>query len=263
MIQAGGPTDAIIESLIPLLDEKDIIIDGGNAKWTDTIRREKALKEQGILFVGSGVSGGEEGARFGPSLMPGGSKEAWSEISDIWLAISAKVDPVNGKPITGAEPGQPIVDGEPCAAYIGENGAGHYVKMVHNGIEYGDMQMICEAFHILRDVGKLDIREIGKVFKTWNEGLLDSFLIEITADILNQIDPRSQKPFVEVVLDAAGQKGTGKWTSVNALDMGVPASTIAEAVFSRCLSSVKEEKNPSVEAIIDGLHSPTLSRLNG
>ena len=242
MIQAGGPTDAIIESLLPLLDEKDILIDGGNAKWTDTIRREKALKEQGILFVGSGVSGGEEGARFGPSLMPGGSQEAWSEISDIWLAISAKVDPVNGKPITGAEPGQPIVEGEPCAAYIGENGAGHYVKMVHNGIEYGDMQMICEAFHILRDVGKLDIREIGKVFKTWNEGLLDSFLIEITADILNQIDPRSQKPFVEVVLDAAGQKGTGKWTSVNALDMGVPASTIAEAVFSRCLSSVKEER---------------------
>lgn len=242
MVQAGYPTDAVIESLIPLLDEGDVIIDGGNAKWTDTISREKKLNEKDIYFVGSGVSGGEEGARFGPSLMPGGSKKAWSLIEPIWLAISAKVHPDTGKPLEGASPGNPIEGGVPCSAYIGDDGAGHYVKMVHNGIEYGDMQMICEAYHLMTEIAKLHPTEIGKIFNSWNEGELDSFLIEITGDILTQNDPRTEKPFVNIVLDAAGQKGTGKWTSTNALDMGVPAPTVAEAVFARCLSAAKEER---------------------
>ena len=242
MVQAGYPTDAVIESLIPLLDKGDVIIDGGNAKWTDTISREKKLNEQNLYFVGSGVSGGEEGARFGPSLMPGGSRKAWSLIKPIWLAISAKVHPDTGKPLEGASPGNPIEGGVPCSAYIGDDGAGHYVKMVHNGIEYGDMQMICEAYHLMTEIGKLQPSEIGKIFNSWNEGELDSFLIEITGDILMQNDPRTEKPFVNIVLDAAGQKGTGKWTSTNALDMGVPAPTVAEAVFARCLSAVKEER---------------------
>jgi len=242
MVQAGYPTDAVIESLIPLLDEGDVIIDGGNAKWTDTISREKKLNEKDIYFVGSGVSGGEEGARFGPSLMPGGSKKAWNLIEPIWLAISAKVHPDTGKPLEGASPGNPIEGGVPCSAYIGDDGAGHYVKMVHNGIEYGDMQMICEAYQLMTEIGKLQPSEIGKIFNSWNEGELDSFLIEITGDILMQNDPRTEKPFVNIVLDAAGQKGTGKWTSTNALDMGVPAPTVAEAVFARCLSAVKEER---------------------
>jgi len=242
MVQAGYPTDAVIESLIPLLDKGDVIIDGGNAKWTDTISREKKLNEKDIHFVGSGVSGGEEGARFGPSLMPGGSRKAWSLIEPIWLAISAKVHPDTGKPLEGASPGNPIEGGVPCSAYIGDDGAGHYVKMVHNGIEYGDMQMICEAYHLMTEIGKLQPSEIGKIFNSWNEGELDSFLIEITGDILMQNDPRTEKPFVNIVLDAAGQKGTGKWTSTNALDMGVPAPTVAEAVFARCLSAVKEER---------------------
>jgi 6-phosphogluconate dehydrogenase len=232
----------VIESLIPLLEKGDIIIDGGNAKWTDTISREKNLKEHGLFFIGSGVSGGEEGARFGPSLMPGGSPEAWALIKPIWDSISAKVDPSNGKPLEGATPGNPIVGGEPCSAYIGNDGAGHYVKMVHNGIEYGDMQMICEAYHLMITVVGLKPSEIGDIFNDWNKGELDSFLIEITGDILKQNDPRSNKPFVDIVLDAAGQKGTGKWTSVNALDMGVPAPTVSEAVFARCLSAVKEER---------------------
>ena len=242
MVQAGYPTDAVIESLIPLLDKGDVIVDGGNAKWTDTISREKKLNEKDIHFVGSGVSGGEEGARFGPSLMPGGSRKAWSLIEPIWLAISAKVHPDTGKPLEGASPGNPIEGGVPCSAYIGDDGAGHYVKMVHNGIEYGDMQMICEAYHLMTEIGKLQPSEIGKIFNSWNEGELDSFLIEITGDILMQNDPRTEKPFVNIVLDAAGQKGTGKWTSTNALDMGVPAPTVAEAVFARCLSAVKEER---------------------
>ncbi len=242
MVKAGGPTDAVIDSLLPLLENGDILIDGGNAKWTDTIRREKELSEKGIRFVGSGVSGGEEGARFGPSLMPGGDAKSWEELKPVWTAIAAKVDPDTGKPLEGAEPGKPIEGGVPCSAYIGADGAGHYVKMVHNGIEYGDMQMICEAYDLMQNVLGMTPSEIGKVFGRWNEGLLDSFLIEITADILQQADPETDKPFVDIVLDTAGQKGTGKWTSVNALDMGVPAPTVAEAVFARCLSAVKDER---------------------
>ncbi len=242
MVQAGTATDLVIESILPFLDQEDVLIDGGNAKWTDTIRRENLLKEKNLHFVGSGVSGGEEGARFGPSLMPGGSMSAWKQIEPIWQAISAKVDPASGKPIEGARPGKPIVGGVPCSTYIGTDGSGHYVKMVHNGIEYGDMQMICEAYHLMSSVCRLDPFDIGQTFEEWNRGELDSFLVEITADILKQKDPRSDKPFVDLVLDAAGQKGTGKWTSVNALDMGVPAPTIAEAVFARCLSAIKDER---------------------
>ncbi len=242
LVQAGQATDAVINALIPLLEAEDIIIDGGNAKWDDTIRREKMLSEQNLQFIGSGVSGGEEGARFGPSLMPGGSIEAWKQLEPIWTAIAAKVDPISGKPLEGAAPGKPVEGGFSCTAYIGPNGAGHYVKMVHNGIEYGDMQMICEAYHLLRTLLDLEPAEIGAIFEEWNKGSLDSFLIEITADILNQKDPRNGQPLVDSVLDCAGQKGTGKWTSVNALDMGVPAPTIAEAVFARCISALKEER---------------------
>lgn len=242
LVQAGWATDTVIEGLVPLLEDEDIIIDGGNAKWDDTIRREKELKAKGLRFIGSGVSGGEEGARFGPSLMPGGSEDAWQHLEPIWKAIAAKVDPETGKPLEGAVPGRPIEGGFSCTAYIGPDGAGHYVKMVHNGIEYGDMQMICEAYDLMRSLLDMNPAEIGEVFAEWNQGELDSFLIEITADILKQTDPVTKKPFVDIVLDAAGQKGTGKWTSVNALDMGTPAPTIAEAVFARCISAIKDER---------------------
>jgi 6-phosphogluconate dehydrogenase len=242
LVQAGKATDAVIDGLVPLLEGGDIIVDGGNALWTDTIRREKSLREKGLRFVGSGVSGGEEGARFGPSLMPGGDKAAWLELKPVWEAVAAKVDAVTGKPIPGAAPGKPVTGGVPCTAYIGENGAGHYVKMVHNGIEYGDMQMICEAYALMKGLLGLKPAEMGAIFTGWNTGVLDSYLVEITADILRQKDPATRKPFVDVVLDTAGQKGTGKWTSANALDMGVAAPTIAEAVFARCISAIKEER---------------------
>ena len=251
LVQAGAPTDKVIEGLIPFLDKGDIIVDGGNAKWDDTIRREKELTHKGIRFIGSGVSGGEEGARFGPSLMPGGSHEAWAEIEPIWKSIAAKVDPNTGKPIEGATPGKPTEGGFSCTAHIGPDGAGHYVKMVHNGIEYGDMQMICEAYDLMRNVLNIAPAEMGDIFTEWNKGDLDSFLIEITADILKQVDPETGKPFVDIVLDTAGQKGTGKWTSVNALDLGTPAPTIAEAVFARCISAVKTERIVA-EKILNG-----------
>ena len=243
LVQAGKATDAVIDGLVSVFEQGDIIIDGGNALWTDTIRREKALKEKGLRFIGSGVSGGEEGARFGPSLMPGGEFAAWKELEPIWKAVAAKVDAKTGKPLMGAKPGVPVEGGVPCTTYIGENGAGHYVKMVHNGIEYGDMQMICEAYALMSGLLGLKPAEMGAIFSEWNAGALDSFLIEITADILKQKDPANKKKaFVDVVLDTAGQKGTGKWTSTNALDMGVPAPTIAEAVFARCISAIKEER---------------------
>jgi 6-phosphogluconate dehydrogenase len=241
MVQAGRGTDAVIEALTGVMDPGDIIIDGGNAKWTDTIRREKELSEKGFLFVGSGVSGGEEGARFGPSLMPGGSPQAWKHLQPVWDAIAAKVDE-SGDEIKGAAPGKPVQGGTPCSAYIGENGAGHYVKMIHNGIEYGDMQMICEAYDLMRNLLGMTPPEIAGVFNEWNEGVLNSYLVEITAEVLGQADPETGKPLVDVILDAAGQKGTGKWTSVSALDIGIPAATIAEAVFARCMSAIKEER---------------------
>jgi 6-phosphogluconate dehydrogenase len=251
LVKAGPPVDAVIDGLLPLLERGDIIIDGGNSHWEDTIRREKDLQGRGLRFIGSGVSGGEEGARFGPSLMPGGDRDAYEEIRPIWEAIAAKVDPRTGKPFVGAAPGRPIIaeGAEPCAAYIGADGAGHYVKMVHNGIEYADMQMICEAYELLRAVGGLSSDELAGTFARWNTRELDSFLIEITADILQQKDPITGEPFVDIVLDAAGQKGTGKWTSQSALDLGVPAATVAEAVFARTMSSLKEERVSAAELL--------------
>jgi 6-phosphogluconate dehydrogenase len=242
LVQAGKGTDAVIDGLTPLLAQGDIVIDGGNSLWTDTIHREKTFAEKGLRFIGSGVSGGEEGARFGPSLMPGGDFGAWLELKPIWEAIAAKVDAATGKPIEGAAPGKPVVGGVPCTAYIGANGAGHYVKMVHNGIEYGDMQMICEAYALIKGLLGLRPAEMSAIFGEWNKGILDSFLIEITTEILKQRDPVTGKPLVDMILDAAGQKGTGKWTSTSALDMGVPAPTIAEAVFARFISAIKDER---------------------
>ena len=243
LIKSGSPVDAVIEQLRPMLDTDDILIDGGNSLWTDTIRREQSLAGKQLHFVGSGVSGGEEGARFGPSLMPGGSKEAWRAIKPVWTAIAARVDRKTGKPLEGAAPGRPVRGGESCAAHIGPDGAGHYVKMVHNGIEYADMQLISEAYFLLRNLLGIKPNELADIFSRWNEGDLDSFLIEITSDILRQKDPaHPRRFFIDAVLDAAAQKGTGKWTSINALDMGVAAPTIAEAVFARIVSAFKEER---------------------
>ncbi|WP_058306504.1 NADP-dependent phosphogluconate dehydrogenase [Gracilibacillus massiliensis] len=224
MVKAGPATDATIESLKPYLAEGDILIDGGNTLFTDTIRRNKELDETGIHFIGTGVSGGEEGALKGPSIMPGGQKEAYDLVAPILEAISAKVD------------------GDPCVTYIGPNGAGHYVKMVHNGIEYGDMQLIAEAYYILKHVGGLTTEELHDVFTEWNKGELDSYLIEITADIFTKKDEETGQPLVDVILDTAGQKGTGKWTSKNALDLGVPLPLITESVFARFISALKEER---------------------
>jgi len=258
LVQAGRATDAVIDGLVPLLDKDDIIIDGGNSLYEDTIRREKELKEKNIRFIGSGVSGGEEGARFGPSLMPGGDPSSWEELKPIWEAVAAKVDPETGKPLEGAAPGKPVEGGVPCTTYIGANGAGHYVKMVHNGIEYGDMQLICEAYNILRYGVGLSVDELQKVFTEWNEGDLDSFLIEITGNILGFKDPDTGQPMVDIIMDRAGQKGTGKWTIMSALNMGIPCSTMSEAVFARCISAIKTER---VEAskVLKGPETTTLS----
>ncbi len=243
MVQAGRGTDAVIDQLTKLMDKGDIIIDGGNAHWLDTIRREKDLNAKGFYFIGSGVSGGELGARFGPSLMPGGAPEAWKHLKPIWNAIAAKVDKKTGAPLENYEAGKPIKGGVACTAHIGADGAGHYVKMVHNGIEYADMQLICEAYNLMKQLLGMNAGDMGKVFDDWNQGDLASYLIEITADILQQKDPATKRGFlVDKILDTAGQKGTGKWTSVSALDMGVPANSIAEAVFARCLSALKEER---------------------
>ncbi|AYB45466.1 6-phosphogluconate dehydrogenase [Actinobacillus pleuropneumoniae] len=224
MVQAGQATDATIEQLIPHLDQGDIIIDGGNAYFPDTQRRSKELAEKGFNFIGAGVSGGEEGALKGPSIMPGGQESAYKLVEPILTAISAKVND------------------EPCCTYIGPDGAGHYVKMVHNGIEYGDMQLICEAYQLLKDVLGLDAKDLHGIFTEWNQGELDSYLIEITADIFSKYDEETGKPMVDVILDTAGQKGTGKWTSQSSLDLGVPLSMITESVFSRFLSAMKEER---------------------
>lgn len=224
MVQAGQVTDQVIDSLIPLLDKKDILIDGGNTYYTDTIRRSQTAAEHGIHFIGTGVSGGEEGALKGPSIMPGGQKEAYELVKPMFEKIAAQVN------------------GEPCTTYIGPDGAGHYVKMVHNGIEYGDMQLICEAYSLLVNVLGLNAEELHSVFKEWNEGELDSYLIEITADIFTKVDEETGKPIVDVILDTAGQKGTGKWTSKSSLDLGVPLPVITESVFARFLSAMKEER---------------------
>ncbi len=225
MVKAGPAVDALIEQLLPHLEEGDIIIDGGNTHYLDSSRRSQYLSDKGILFIGCGVSGGEEGALKGPSMMPGGNKDAWKYVKPIFQSVAAKVE-----------------DGSPCCEWIGQEGAGHYVKMVHNGIEYGDMQMICEAYSLMSSYLGLSTEEMQTVFEDWNKGELDSYLIEITAQILKKIDPETGKPVVDIVLDTAGQKGTGKWTSVSALDLGVASPTIAEAVFARCLSAIKEER---------------------
>ncbi|MGI6668319.1 MAG: decarboxylating NADP(+)-dependent phosphogluconate dehydrogenase [Acetivibrionales bacterium] len=224
MVKAGKPVDDTIESLKPYLSKGDIIIDAGNSYYEDTIRRSKQLEAEGYRFIGTGVSGGEEGALLGPSIMPGGEKEAYEAIEPIFTAISAKVN------------------GDPCCTYIGTDGAGHYVKMVHNGIEYGDMQLICEAYWLLKHILGMDAGELHKVFAEWNKGELNSYLIEITSDIFTKTDPETGKPIVDVILDRAGQKGTGKWTSKSALDLGVAIPTITEAVYSRCLSAIKDER---------------------
>jgi|TARA_B110000908_G_scaffold75441_1_gene90829 6-phosphogluconate dehydrogenase len=259
LVKAGSATDLTINAILPFLEKGDIIIDGGNALWTDTIRREKELKAKDIEFIGSGVSGGETGARFGPSLMPSGTRQAWASLEPIWTAIAAKVDPETGQPLEGGEPGKPIKGGFSCAEYIGPDGSGHYVKMVHNGIEYIDMQLICEAYWLMKHLLGMKSDEIGKIFEDWNKGELSSFLIEITADILQQKDPMSKEFLVDMILDAAEQKGTGQWTAANALELGAPANAIAAAVYARGLSSVKEErvaaskilKGPTITPITD------------
>lgn len=223
LVKAGSAVDDFIQQLVPLLSKGDIIIDGGNSEYTDTQRRCKELEKLGFLFVGAGVSGGEDGARYGPSLMPGGHKEAWPHIQPIFQAICAK----SGD--------------EPCCDWVGEDGAGHFVKMVHNGIEYGDMQLICEAFHLMKNGLGMGQDEMAEVFETWNKGELDSFLIDITKDILKYKD-NDGSFLLEKIRDSAGQKGTGKWTAIAALEYGTPVTLIGEAVFARCLSALKEER---------------------
>lgn len=223
MVKAGKPVDDFIDQVLPFLEKGDIIIDGGNTHFPDTNRRTEYLESKGILFIGTGVSGGEEGALTGPSIMPGGSKAAWEHVKPIFQGISAKVE-----------------DGSPCCEWVGENGAGHFVKMVHNGIEYGDMQLICEAYHVMKNLLGMSAKEMHEVFAEWNEGELDSYLIEITRDILAYEE--NGEPLVEKILDTAGQKGTGKWTGVAALELGIPLTLIGEAVFARCLSAQKDER---------------------
>ena len=224
MVKAGAAVDAMIDTLLGVLEPGDIIIDGGNSHFPDTIRRTKYVEEKGLLYVGTGVSGGEEGALKGPSLMPGGSPAAWPAVKPVFQAICAKVE-----------------DGAPCCDWVGENGAGHFVKMVHNGIEYGDMQLICECYQIMKDLLGMSNEEMSEVFTEWNKGDLDSYLIEITRDILAYKTPEGEA-VVDYILDTAGQKGTGKWTAISALDQGVPLTLISEAVFARCLSAQKDER---------------------
>ncbi|MEU8661091.1 NADP-dependent phosphogluconate dehydrogenase [Actinoplanes philippinensis] len=234
MVKAGPATDAVIDEFAPLLEEGDMLIDAGNAHYADTRRREAALKAKGLHFVGAGVSGGEEGALHGPSIMPGGPKESYEALGPLLEDIAAKVD------------------GEPCCVHVGPDGAGHFVKMVHNGIEYADMQLIAEAYDLLRRVGGHTPAEIAEIFKGWNEGRLGSYLIEITAEVLKQVDAATGKAFVDVVADAAEQKGTGRWTVQAALDLGVPVSGIAESVFARALSGGKDERAAAAEAGLPG-----------
>ena len=233
MVKAGVPVDATIEKLLPYLEKDDIIIDGGNSNYEDTIRRTAELESRGLLFIGTGVSGGEEGARFGPSIMPGGSVKAWPHVKDIFQSIAAKVD-----------------GDVPCCDWVGSDGAGHYVKMVHNGIEYGDMQLISEAYHLLKDLLGLNNQDMFEIFKEWNTGKLDSYLIEITRDILGFKDINGEYT-LDQIIDSAGQKGTGKWTAVSALEMGIPLTLISEAVNSRFLSALKDER-VNASSILNG-----------
>ncbi len=237
MVKAGDTVDHMIDQVAPHLEKGDIIIDGGNSLFTDSNRRMKTLNEKGILFIGTGVSGGEDGARHGPSIMPGGNPEAWPHVKDIFQSIAAKVE-----------------DGTPCCDWVGEGGAGHYVKMVHNGIEYGDMQLICEAYHLLKEGLGLNAQELHDVFAEWNKGELDSFLIEITAEIFTKKDDDGS-PLIDHILDTAGQKGTGKWTAISALDLGMPVTLIGEAVFARCLSALKDERVAASKVLAGPKHN--------
>ncbi|MGV0383978.1 NADP-dependent phosphogluconate dehydrogenase [Corynebacterium sp. 22_2729] len=240
MVQAGAGTDAVISQLAEEMDEGDIIIDGGNALYTDTIRREAEMSERGLNFVGAGISGGEEGALNGPAIMPGGPAESWEALGPLLESVAAKVD------------------GTPCVAHIGPDGTGHFVKMVHNGIEYADMQVIGEAYQLLRYGAGMEPAEIAEVFKNWNEGDLDSYLIEITAEVLSQVDEKTGKPLIDVIVDSAGQKGTGRWTVKAALDLGIPTTGIGEAVFARALSGAREQR----DATIGNLPAGELSTLD-
>ena len=234
MVKAGSAVDAVIDELAPHLEPGDILIDGGNTHYPDSTRRTRDLKAKGLLFIGTGVSGGEEGALKGPSIMPGGNPDAWEAVKPIFQAIAAKVD-----------------DGTPCCDWVGNEGAGHYVKMVHNGIEYGDIQLICEAYHVLKALLGLEAPDLHEVFARWNKGPLDSYLVEITRDIFGFKDEATGRPMVDLILDKAGQKGTGKWTVTSALDLGVPLTLIGEAVFARCLSAQKDER-VAAETILKG-----------
>jgi len=250
LVPAGNPVDKVCEQLIEAgIDQSDLVVDGGNSLWTDTIRREKQYRDK-LTFFGSGISGGEVGARYGPSLMPGGDEKAWQTLKPIWEAISAKVDPRTGQ-LTSAGG-----KGEPCTTYIGANGAGHYVKMVHNGIEYADMQLIAEAYSLLRITHDLAPKQIGEIFAKWNEGELESYLIEISADILQQDDPVTNEPLVDVILDKAGMKGTGTWTAINALTLGVPSTAITEAVFARGMSGFKDERIKASNILTGPTYTP-------
>ncbi|WP_100640837.1 NADP-dependent phosphogluconate dehydrogenase [Alteromonas facilis] len=241
-VPAGEPVDHVCHHLIDSgIAPDDIVVDTGNSLWTDSVEREKQYKGK-FIFFSTAVSGGEVGARFGPSLMPSGDPYAWTRLEPVFKSIAAKVDPKTGKPLESNIPGQPVTEGEPCATYIGPVGAGHYVKMVHNGIEYADMQLICEAYHIMRLALGMTPSQIADVFREWNEGELNSYLIEISAEVLDQMDEETDTPLVDVILDRAGQKGTGLWTAVSALEVGSPAQTIAQAVFARSLSSLKKER---------------------
>jgi len=250
MVKAGEVVDRFIDMLVPLLEPGDVIIDGGNSHYPDSTRRTATLREQGLRFIGTGISGGEEGARHGPSIMPGGDPEAWPLVKDIFQAIAAKVD------------------GDPCCQWVGPDGAGHFVKMVHNGIEYGDMQLICEAYALMGNALGMSCDRMHTVFSQWNTGVLDSYLIEITADILDVKDADGE-PLVDKILDTAGQKGTGKWTGISALDMGVPLTLIGEAVFARVLSSLKEERvraagllGPRPEAVPAGSEADNIKAIH-
>ncbi|MCG9696188.1 NADP-dependent phosphogluconate dehydrogenase [Shewanella sp. Isolate11] len=256
-VPAGGPVDGVCSALLDAgIEADDIVIDTGNSLWTDTVAREGQYAGK-FNFFSCAISGGEMGARFGPSLMPSGDLNAWNRIKPIWEAIAAKVDPDTGLPIERQEPGNPVTEGEPCTTYIGPAGSGHYVKMVHNGIEYADMQLICEAYHLLSNACGMTASEISQVFERWNRGSLNSYLMEISADVLAQADPITGKPLVEMILDKAGQKGTGLWTAVSSLQIGCPAPTIAEAVYARAVSTQKSQRQqlshrlagPSVEPL--------------
>ena len=232
LVKAGKPVDDVIQGVLPLLEKGDIIIDGGNTHFPDTSRRMKEANAKGVLYVGAGVSGGEEGALKGPSIMPGGNEEAWPHVKPIFQAIAAKVE-----------------GGQPCCDWVGPEGAGHFVKMVHNGIEYGDIQLICESYNLLRDIAGLDAPALGQTFAKWNKGILDSYLVEITSEIFGYVDPETNKPLIDLILDTAGQKGTGKWTVDASTDNGVPLTLISEAVFARSLSAIKEQRVKASEIL--------------